>query len=89
MAPVAADSVEGYWEMTTTIDWCESNYVASHYIAEWSNTWSNFVTIGVCMFGMANFKGRYAPILTLALALLFIPIMIATGTRLELRFKLA
>lgn len=67
MAPVAADSAEGYWEMTTTIDWCESNYVASHYIAEWSNTWSNFVTIGVCMFGMANFKGRYAPMLTISL----------------------
>ncbi|CAL9732673.1 alkaline ceramidase Ydc1p [Monosporozyma unispora] len=40
--PEAAPS--GYWGPTTAlIDWCEENYVVSHYIAEWSNTLSNIM----------------------------------------------
>lgn len=33
---------QGYWgKVTASIDWCESNYVHSHYIAETFNTVSN------------------------------------------------
>ncbi|CCD24223.1 ceramidase NDAI_0C05640 [Naumovozyma dairenensis CBS 421] len=41
--PYPEESV-GYWgNVTSTIDWCEENYVVSYYVAEWSNTISNIV----------------------------------------------
>ncbi|KAL3235316.1 Alkaline ceramidase YPC1 [Nakaseomyces bracarensis] len=37
---------EGFWgPVTSTIDWCEENYVVSHYVAEWSNTVTNTIFI--------------------------------------------
>ncbi|QLG74938.1 hypothetical protein HG535_0H02650 [Zygotorulaspora mrakii] len=40
--PYPSEQVTGYWgEVTSTIDWCEENYVVSKYIAEWSNTITN------------------------------------------------
>ena len=29
----------GFWgPRTASVDWCEPNYVVSHYVAEWWNT---------------------------------------------------
>lgn len=38
-------SREGFWSQTATIDWCEPNYVLSHYIAEFWNSISNLALI--------------------------------------------
>lgn len=49
MAPI-----EGFWgEPTATLDWCEENYVVSHYIAEFWNTLSNLAMI------IPSFSGFY------------------------------
>lgn len=35
-APPSPDDAEGYWgPPTSTLDWCEENYVSSYYIAEY------------------------------------------------------
>jgi len=39
-------STHGYWgPRTATIDWCESNYEITHFIAEFWNTISNLIMI--------------------------------------------
>ncbi|KAI9218614.1 ceramidase-domain-containing protein [Blastocladiella britannica] len=38
----------GYWgPVTASVDWCETNYAVSHYVAEFFNSTSNAITIGV------------------------------------------
>ncbi|CAK4639330.1 unnamed protein product [Aphanomyces euteiches] len=52
-----ASDRQGYWgPVTSTIDWCEPNYVASFYIAEFWNAWSNI------FFVLAGFYGLYRSI---------------------------
>jgi dihydroceramidase len=42
----------GYWgPVTSSLDWCEPNYVVSHYIAEFWNSLSNAFFIALGLFG--------------------------------------
>lgn len=43
----------GYWgRPSATVDWCEPNYVFSHYIAEMWNTLSSFAMVFVGLVGV-------------------------------------
>lgn len=43
----------GYWgKITSTIDWCEENYVISPYVAEWSNTMTNGLFVIIALYSM-------------------------------------
>lgn len=35
----------GFWNVTSSIDWCEENYSKSHFIAEFWNTISSFAMV--------------------------------------------
>ncbi|KAL0482160.1 dihydroceramidase [Acrasis kona] len=43
---------DGFWQVTSTIDWCEPNYTHSSYIAETWNTFSNLVYIALSIYFM-------------------------------------
>lgn len=46
---------EGYWgPPTSTIDWCEENYVVSHYFAEIVNTITNGFFIALAIYALYN-----------------------------------
>ncbi|ORX82940.1 alkaline phytoceramidase [Anaeromyces robustus] len=48
---------DGYWSpITSSIDWCEENYIVSKYIAEFWNTLSNSIYILYALVGMRNVK---------------------------------
>ncbi|SCU84838.1 LADA_0D04104g1_1 [Lachancea dasiensis] len=41
----------GFWgKPTSTIDWCEENYVVSPFVAEWSNTITNSAFVALAMY---------------------------------------
>ena len=45
----------GYWgKVTSTIDWCEENYVTSSYIAEACNTVTNAFSIVIALYAIYN-----------------------------------
>ncbi|CAG8466811.1 6315_t:CDS:2 [Acaulospora morrowiae] len=41
----------GYWQTTSSVDWCENNYEYSHYIAEF---WNTFSSLAMIIFGEAG-----------------------------------
>ncbi|RLV91935.1 Alkaline ceramidase YDC1 [Spathaspora sp. JA1] len=53
--PYPPESDDGFWGITTsTIDWCEENYVVSRYIAEAVNTLTNTVFIILATFSFVH-----------------------------------
>ena len=54
MAPhVGEEDIIGYWgKPTSTLDWCEKNYVISSYVAEFWNTITNLSMIITPIYGM-------------------------------------
>ena len=67
MAPyIGMEDRVGYWgNPTSTLDWCEQNYVITSYVAEFWNTLTNFGIIIPAIYGLHNsyrqgFETRYA-----------------------------
>lgn len=55
MIPYRAPSDTGFWGIpTSTIDWCEENYVVTHYIAEAVNTATNAAFILLAHYAWRN-----------------------------------
>jgi dihydroceramidase len=53
--PDAAAGGAPWWgPVTATLDWCESNYAVCEYVAEFWNTVTNAVMIGLALFGAAT-----------------------------------
>ncbi|OQR97996.1 alkaline ceramidase 3-like [Thraustotheca clavata] len=73
----------GYWgEPTSSVDWCEDNYVWSYYIAEWWNSWSNVPPMMLAVYAM--FKSHQVHVetqqpMSIRLAY-FVPIVIYAGS---------
>lgn len=45
----------GYWDpITSTLDWCEENYYATHYAAEFVNTLTNLLFLYLASKGIVN-----------------------------------
>ncbi|KAF3904752.1 hypothetical protein ABW20_dc0101963 [Dactylellina cionopaga] len=50
--PRAENATDGLWGVaTSSVNWCETDYTFSFYIAEFFNTWSSFCMIAFGIFG--------------------------------------
>lgn len=57
LIPYPPAPATGYWgAQTATIDWCEENYVVSHYIAEAVNTVTNLLFIMLAIYAMVQLR---------------------------------
>ncbi|XP_022103300.1 alkaline ceramidase 3-like isoform X2 [Acanthaster planci] len=56
MAPSAAEFASAWGQPTSTLDWCEENYLASPYIAELWNSLSSVVIIGIPIISLLSFS---------------------------------
>jgi len=45
-----------FWPSTSTMDWCEENYVVLHYVAEFWNTITNIIFVGLALYGLYKIK---------------------------------
>lgn len=61
--PYPPEQDNGFWGIpTSTIDWCEENYVVSPYIAEALNTLTNSVFIALALFAIFHaYKNKLEP----------------------------
>lgn len=83
--PFEKSGFHGYWgPPTSTVDWCETNYAISYYIAEFFNSTSNLITIScglfLCAFAIKNkLEFRFA-LASLALSLVGLGSLAFHGT---------
>ncbi|KAJ6565998.1 ceramidase-domain-containing protein [Mycena sp. CBHHK59/15] len=61
MAAMLNSSFGFHGPVTATLDWCESNYQFSYYIAEMANTFSNLFTIAFAIYGCFLSTREYLP----------------------------
>lgn len=55
MGTAASNQNEGYWGHTDSLkDWCEGNYVVSHYFAEFYNTFSSLPITCMAILGLST-----------------------------------
>lgn len=61
--PYPPEQTEGFWGIpSSTIDWCEENYVVSTYIAEALNTVTNSIFILLALFAVFHaYKNKLEP----------------------------
>ncbi|OQR91070.1 alkaline phytoceramidase family protein [Achlya hypogyna] len=80
---MATKEQTGYWGApTSSVDWCEDNYVWSYYIAEWWNSWSNVPPLMLALYAMHTSRRAYAGTeqpLTIRIAYA-VPLFIFTGS---------
>lgn len=66
----------GYWgDATSTIDWCEGNYLVSSYVAEWMNSWTSFFIVAAGLLPIV-IHGDLWPLLEWRYLLVFLSIAI-------------
>jgi len=48
-------AASGFWgPPTSSIDWCETNYAQSRFVAEWFNTTSSLALVAAGLLGFAQ-----------------------------------